>query len=152
MEKDLNFFMILYGLIASFLQAIANYLDVDYGVIKVFFWVYVISICFGTIKTTLLRQRYQEFLIRNWLLKTMLLIIPALAAMEAHILPFLKEFVDWFFYYFILAETSYALSCILSIHKKTDVTTSFSIGGLEIILDKISIALEKLIRKLEHKE
>lgn len=151
MEKDLNFFMILYGLIASILQAIANCLDVDYGVIKVYFWVYVISICFGTIKTILLKQSYQDFLIRNWLLKTMLLIIPTLAAMEVHILPFLKDFVEWFFYYFILAETSYILSCILSVHKKTDVTTSFSIGGLEIILDKISIALEKLMRKLEEK-
>ncbi len=147
MSKDLNFFMILYGFIASVLQAIANHLNVDYGVIKVFFWVYVISVCFGTIKTILLRQSYQEFVIRNWLLKTMLLIIPTLAAMEASILPFLKEFVEWFFYYFILAETSYILSCILSIHKKHDVTTSFSIGGLEIILDKISITLNKLINR-----
>lgn len=151
MERDLNFFMIVFGFIASVLQTISNYLNVDYGVIKVFFWVYVISICFGTIKTILLKQSYQEFLIRNWLLKTMLLIIPTLIALEVQILPLLKELVEWFFYYFILAETSYILSCILSVHKKKDVTTSFSIGGLEIILDKISIALENLMRKLENK-
>lgn len=151
MSKDVSFFMIVYGFIASVLQTIASHLDVDYGVIKVFFWVYVIAICFGTIKTILLRQNYSEFLIRNWLLKTMLLIVPTLAAIEVQILPFLKDFVEWFFYYFILAETSYILSCILSIHKKQDVTTSFSIGGLEIILDKISEALDKLMQKMDTK-
>ena len=148
MEKQVSFFVIIYGFLISVLQTISSYLDVDYAVIKVFFWVYVFAICFGTIKVVLLRQSFAEFLIRNWLLKTMLLIIPTLAAMESNIIPFLKEFVEWFFYYFILAETSYILSCILSIHKKKDVTTSFSIGGLEIILDKISDALEKLINKI----
>lgn len=148
MDKSTSFFIIVYGILVSILQTISNFLEVDYGVIKVFFWVYVFAICFGTIKTILLRQSYAEFLIRNWLLKTMLLIIPTLAAMESDIIPFLNEFVEWFFYYFILAETSYILSCILSIHKKQDVTTSFSIGGLEIILDKISETLEKLIKRI----
>ncbi len=147
MDKDLSFFVVIYGILVSVLQTISVYLNVEYGVIKVFFWVYVFAIFFGTLKTLILRQSFQDFVIRNWLLKTMLLIIPTLAAMEASILPFLKEFVEWFFYYFILAETSYILSCILSIHKKHDVTTSFSIGGLEIILDKISITLNKLINR-----
>lgn len=150
MEKDLSFFVIMYGVLVSLLQTISSFLEIEYGVIKVFFWVYVFSICFGTIKTILLRQSFQEFVIRNWLLKTMLLIIPTLAALEAHILPFLNEFVEWFFYYFILAETSYILSCVLSVHKKKDVTTSFSIGGLELILDKISRALEKMIDRLNN--
>ncbi|WP_416861565.1 hypothetical protein [Helicobacter ganmani] len=150
MEKDLSFFVIVYGILVSLLQTISSFLEIEYGVIKVFFWVYVFSICFGTIKTILLGQSFQEFVIRNWLLKTMLLIIPTLSALEAHILPFLSEFVEWFFYYFILAETSYILSCVLSIHKKKDVTTSFSIGGLELILDKISRALEKMIDRLNN--
>ncbi|TLD85807.1 hypothetical protein [Helicobacter sp. MIT 05-5294] len=149
MEKDIGIIAIFYGIIISTLQTISAYLGVDYGVVKVFFWVYVFAICFGTLKTIVLRQSFQEFLIRNWLLKTMLLIIPTLVALEASIIPFLGEFVDWFFYYFILAETSYILSCILSIHKRKDVTTSFSVGGLEIILDKLAEAIENLIRKID---
>lgn len=150
MEKDLSFFVVVYGVLVSFLQAISSRLNIEYGIIQVFFWVYVFAICFGTIKTLILRQSFKEFVIRNWLLKTMLLIIPTLAALEAHILPFLNGFVEWFFYYFILAETSYILSCVLSIHKKEDVTTSFSIGGLELVLDKISKALEKMINRINN--
>ena len=148
MDKDLGFFVVIYGILVSILQTISAFLDIEYGVVKVFFWVYVFAICFGTLKTLILRQSFQDFVIRNWLLKTMLLIIPTLAAMEAAILPFPEGFVEWFFFYFILAETSYILSCILSIHKKKDVTTSFSIGGLELILDKISIVLDKLVNRL----
>lgn len=148
MDRDLSFFVVVYGFLASILQTVSSHLNIEYGVIKVFFWVYVFAICFGTLKTLILKQSFKDFVIRNWLLKTMLLIIPTLASMEASILPFLTGFTEWFFYYFILAETSYILSCILSIHKKKDVTTSFSIGGLELILDKISIALDKLVNRL----
>lgn len=148
MDRDLSFFMVIYGVLVSILQTVSAFLNIEYGVIKVFFWVYVFAICFGTLKTLILKQSFQDFVIRNWLLKTMLLVIPTLAAMEASILPFLVGFVEWFFYYFVLAETSYILSCILSIHKKKDVTTSFSIGGLELILARISIALDKLVNRL----
>ncbi|WP_289686498.1 hypothetical protein [Helicobacter rodentium] len=148
MDRDLSFFVVIYGFLVSILQTVSSHLNIEYCVIKVFFWVYVFAICFGTLKTLILKQSFKDFVIRNWLLKTMLLIIPTLASMEASILPFLTGFTEWFFYYFILAETSYILSCILSIHKKKDVTTSFSIGGLELILDKISIALDKLVNRL----